>query len=281
MIRAVASTPHASAPRNDTTPHPKRAPGGAHRDRVERQVAGLVGRQPAAEVATEQDCPWVGRDARGLGELGDRRPDLDLGDGATGSAPDRDQCGAARRWPAELAIPVVSVSGDEGRLGETLDVLDERRPAVDAALVRPRGRAGRPAVAVVDEVDRGRFLAGDIGRRGRDERDGHVAAGPLSRVALAERAFEGDPGGAMLGPDVQDDPVGADRAGREDRAVEHEMWPGRHQRPVLGAHGLALGAIGQDHGAAGRALGDRRATCVRPGSPRRPAPAGRSRRGCR
>ena len=58
---------------------------------------------------------------------------------------------------------------DEGGVGEALDVLDERRPAADAALERPR-RGGRgPRVGLVDEVDGGRFLAGDVAIRSRDD----------------------------------------------------------------------------------------------------------------
>ena len=60
----------------------------------------------------------------------------------------------------------------------------------------------------------------------------------------------------MLGTDIKDDVAGANRSRSEQRTVDHEVRPGRHQRAVLETQRLALGAVRQHHRAAGGALGD-------------------------
>ena len=64
-------------------------------------------------------------------------------------------------------------------------------------------------------------------------------------------------GGSMLRADVEDDLVGIDRIRGEDRAVDHEVRSVGHERPVLEAGRLALGAVHDDDRPAARALGDR------------------------
>ena len=103
---------------------------------------------------------------------------------------------------------------------------------------RRRRRAG---VAVVDEVDGGGLLAGDVGGRRVDDPGRQPDVGPL-----ADRAAEREAGVAVLGSDVELDPVGADGVGRDQRAVEDEMRPKAEQRPVLRAQRLALGAVDED-----------------------------------
>jgi hypothetical protein len=37
----------------------------------------------------------------------------------------------------------------------------------------------------------------------------------------------------VFDPDIKDDAVGANRARREQRSIDHQVRPGRHQRSVL------------------------------------------------
>src|SRR5258708_4980908 len=105
----------------------ERAAGRPQRDRVERHVPAPLGREPAAEIAAEQDgLSIVRRGPRtGLaGQLADRRPDLDLADAVATGAADRDERAARSRVTTELPEPAVPEPPDQGRGGEALDVLD-------------------------------------------------------------------------------------------------------------------------------------------------------------
>ena len=61
----------------------------------------------------------------------------------------------------------------------------------------------------------------------------------------------------MFTADIEDDVVGTNRARGEQRAVDHEVRPGRHQRSVLEAERLTLGPVREHDRVSGRALGDR------------------------
>ena len=77
---------------------------------------------------------------------------------------------------------------------------------------------------------------------------------------LGDRAAEREAGVAVLGSDVELDPVGADGVGGDQRPVEDEMRPKAEQRPVLRAERLALGAVDEDDRSSagpGGLLGDR------------------------
>ena len=100
-------------------------------------------------------------------------------------AGDRDEGSAARLAAAGLAIPGVAVARDEGNVGERLDVLDERRPSVNAALERPWRHHRGSCVTSVDVVrpqptPRRRHTRAARQRCGRN---GHLRA-------LAERSLE-------------------------------------------------------------------------------------------
>src|SRR2546425_1105080 len=47
----------------------------------------------------------------------------------------------------------------------------------------------------------------------------------------------------VLDTDIEDDVVGANRSRREQRAVDHQVRPGRHQRAILETQRLALRAV--------------------------------------
>ena len=51
---------------------------------------------------------------------------------------------------------------------------------------------------------------------------------------------------AMSGPDVERDPIGADRVGGQDGSVEDEVRPKAEERPILCAERLALRPVGED-----------------------------------
>ena len=108
-----------------------------------------------------------------VGDLAEGRPQLDLPDARSRTARQRDERGAGGIGPPCLAIPARPEPGDERGMSETLDILDERRPAADAALERTWRHDRRPGVALVDEVHGGRFLAGHVAIWRVDEADRH------------------------------------------------------------------------------------------------------------
>ena len=61
----------------------------------------------------------------------------------------------------------------------------------------------------------------------------------------------------MFATDIKDDVVGTNRSRGEQRAIDHQVRPGGHQRAVLEAQWLTLGAVRQHDRAAASALGDR------------------------
>ena len=71
---------------------------------------------------------------------------------------------------ADLAEPFGAVAGDEGDVGEGLDVVDQRRAPVDAALGEVVQVERRFGVASVEPVDQGGGLPGDVAVRGGFER---------------------------------------------------------------------------------------------------------------
>src|SRR4029079_807322 len=155
-----------------------------------------VGADPAAEVAAEQDRlagvgPRAG--ARGSCQLRDRLADLDFMDAGCRGAADGDQRGPGRRAAAGLAVPARPAAADEGRGGEAFDVLDERRAAAAPPLEGAWRRRRRAGIALVDEVDRRRLLAGDVCGRGVDDPERQPDVGPLR-----DRAAEREAGGAGL-----------------------------------------------------------------------------------
>ncbi len=90
-------------------------------------------------------------------------------------------------------------------------------------------------------MDRRGLLAGDVGVGGVDQVDRDPQVAPL-----AERAPDRFPRVPMARADVQRDPVSADRVGRQQRAVEHQVRPEPEEGPILGAQRLAFRAVGHD-----------------------------------
>src|SRR5439155_24581002 len=74
----------------------------------------------------------------------------------------RDQTDPVSLPLAEILIPGSAATSDQGGERETLDVLEQRRPAANTAFERPRRGRGRPGVTGIDEIHRRRFLAGHV-----------------------------------------------------------------------------------------------------------------------
>jgi hypothetical protein len=145
---------------------------------------------------------------------------------------------------AELAEPVRPEAQDLGQVGQRLDVVDQGRGAVDAALERPWRRAGGHGRPSVQPVDQRRLLAGDVSRWDGRQPDRHAG---LRAAALGQGLPDGvERGGGGL-VDADDHLAGADRGSRQQRAVEHQVWGHGEQQLVLAAAGLALGAVDHHH----------------------------------
>ena len=107
-----------------------------------------------------------------------------------------------------------------------------------------RRRGDRPRVAVVEEVHhRGRF-AGHVACRccGQADADALVAR------TLGDGVIHGLERSQVVRAHIEDQLVRADRAGRQQAAVDHQVRPRGHQQPVLVAARLAFRAVGDDHG---------------------------------
>jgi hypothetical protein len=87
------------------------------------------------------------------------------------------------------------------------------------------------------------FLAGDIARRCSDEIDRNGGCERLAGGTLEERALHAVASRGVLGADVQDDAVRADRIGRQLGTVQYEVRPAGDEASILDAEGLALCAV--------------------------------------
>jgi hypothetical protein len=106
--------------------------------------------------------------------------------------------------------PGRAVAGDEGHVGERLDVLHERGQAADAAFEDRRAFEGWLGQAAADPAGQGRFLAGqEPWWRGHQFDRDPVTAG---RGPLGERS--GQQAMQLIVPvHIQAGPLGTDRAG--------------------------------------------------------------------
>ncbi len=128
-------------------------------------------------------------------------------------------------------------------MGQRLDILHERRATGDPALRRPRRDEGRLARSAVEHADERGLLAGEeAAGRGHDADPRAVAPFAQGDLGRAQRP----PG---LRRDGDDDLAGPDGVRGGERAVEHGVRRALEQQTVLGAHRLALGAVGHDHAA--------------------------------
>ena len=146
------------------------------------------------------------------------------------------------------AKPVRAVARDERHVRERLDVADEGRAVVDAALERSRRHGRRQRGLAVDVGDRGGLLAADVAARRRDDAQGGPAV--ARRAALVDGAQRRGPHPRVRALDVEHHLVGADRGGGDHGAVDHEVRRVGEQDGVLAAGRLALRAVGDDHGPA-------------------------------
>jgi hypothetical protein len=74
---------------------------------------------------------------------------------------------------------------------------------------------------------------------------------------LGECTLQGGHGRSVVLTDEQHDVVGADARGREEGAVDDEVGAALHEQAVLEAERLALGSVGEEHGASTATSGDR------------------------
>ena len=174
--------------------------------------------------------------------------------GPRDGAAERDQHGARLLGRAELAEPVGAEAGDQGDVGERLDVLDECRAG--RRTPRSNGRGGTKRGlrgAAVQPLHERRLLAGDEALGGGDELDARCARPPRARSAIAAATL------ACAAAAPRPTAITILRAptarGRGHGAVEHEMRVDAQEQRVLVARGLALDAVGDDD---------------RAGAPRRP-----------
>ena len=111
------------------------------------------------------DLAAVGRAAReALDDLAGRDPELDLVvAGALDAARDRDDLRPGRLLGPEVLEPLGAVVDDVGDVGEGLDVVDQRRAAVEALDRGERGLQARVAALALERVEQRRLLAADVG----------------------------------------------------------------------------------------------------------------------
>ena len=246
--RDLGQRAHPVARHRDHDPRAQTAAGPAQRRRRpgERRPQ-RVGRHPGAEVPADEHRREVG--AVGTGQLQHvAEPRRRAGSRTPRAAPTAPESvtsvvPGSSRVPAD-AEPVGAEAADQREVAERLDVLHERRPAVDAAFERPGRHERRLRVAAVQPVDERGLLAGHVAVRSADHADRAPRRSRTARRSAIARSSTGCTDRAAL--DAQDHLARADDLGREHGAVEHEVRRVAHQHDVLEARRLALGAV-RDH----------------------------------
>ena len=120
-----------------------------------RRAAG----EPALDLAA------LGRPARQLADevaAGDAQLDLVVA-GPLDVARDRDDLRAGGLLGAERLEPVGALLDDQRDVAERLDVVDQRRPLVEALVRGERGLQARVAALALERVEQRRLLAADVG----------------------------------------------------------------------------------------------------------------------
>src|ERR1019366_5689997 len=131
-----------------------------------------------------------------------------------------------------------TVTGDERELREGLDVMYECRPSAEPAFREPGRLAGGSRCAILDPVHDSAGFTGDEPVRGGHDLDpdplraGPAALGCGSVHDLTDRVMHDNHHLAS-----------ANYPGCEDRPVQHQLWRPGEQDLILGARGLALGAV--------------------------------------
>ena len=145
------------------------------------------------------------------------------------------------------------MAGDERDVAERLDVVDDRRQAVHAALGGERRAGGDGAAQPLQAAQQGGLLADDVGAGALD--DGHVEGEAGAEDVLAEQARLARPrdgvverglGARVLGADEDEAVLGADRVAGERDALEQQRRVALHQDLVDVGAGVALVAVGDD-----------------------------------
>src|SRR5580704_16514271 len=221
----------------------ERIPLAAQRFGVERQPPCSTRLDPPTEISTEQYRVGIRCDAaRGIDDVGECQAEWDLDQHRLGNgAADGDERGPGRVPDAEGAKPFIAESRDHRDVSERLDILHQRRTAVDPALVRTRWDRRGERYPSVDEVHRGGLLAGNVANRCAHQTDPSA----LGSGTLGDCAVHRLDRTCMVGADVQDDVIGADRTCGEDRSVDDEVRTLLHEHAILPAQGFSLTAVGE------------------------------------
>ena len=181
-------------------------------------------------------------------ELARRDPQLDLVVARPLHAPgDRDHLGPRRLLGAEALEPVGAVVDDVGEVGERLDVVDQRRAAVEALDGRKRRLQPRVAALALERVEERRLLAADVraGAAMDDELDlraGVEDVGPqvVGVVCLGHRPVEHVRDLPVLAADEDERLPGADRDRRDRNSLDQLVRVLHHQLAVLERARLGL-----------------------------------------
>ena len=268
---------------------------------VSSRDAGQDAAERAADLHRLDRCGRrAGRRRRSSQSSRTRHAERDLVDARAGEAlVEADELRAGgRAVGAEGAVGVGAAGGDEGDVAERLDVVDDGRHAVDAALGRERRARRDRAAQALQAGEQRRLLADDVGAGALD--DGHVEGEAAAEDVGAEQALLAGPRGRGLERGLEsgyserheDEAVlGADRVAREGQALEQQLRVALHQVLVDVGARVALVAVGDDellvalggarrsaHLVPGREAGAAAAADARPPRPRRAAPRGRARR---
>ena len=129
---------------------------------VQNQIPGGADLQPRAEVAAdEHGANGVRRTARRDEELAQRRAEFDLVHARHFHRTRQgDERGSRLARRAGFAEPLGAVACDQRKVGERLEILDERRAARDAALERTRRDERRLCRTAVEKSYERTLLSG-------------------------------------------------------------------------------------------------------------------------
>ncbi len=190
----------------------------------------------------------LGAAGEAVDQLAGRDPELDLVvAGTADAAGDRDDLGPGRLLGAEALEPVGALGDDPRHVGERLDVVDQRRPAVEA-LDRREGRLQpRVAALALERVQQRRLLAADVGAGAAVDDQLEVAVGAEDvRPQVARLVRFGDRGVedvglvVVLAADEDEGVAGVGGEGGDRDPLDQLVRVALHQLAVLEGAGLGL-----------------------------------------
>ncbi len=192
--------------------------------------------------------PGIGAAGEAEDQLAGRDPQLDLVvAGAAHAAGDRDDLGPRRLLGAEALEPVGALGDDPRHVGEGLDVVDQRRPAVEALHRRERRLQARVAALALERVEQRRLLAADVGAGAAvdDQLEVAVAAEDVrSQVArlirFGDRGVEDVGLEVVLAADEDEGVAGVGGEGGDRDPLDQLVRVALHQLAVLEGAGLGL-----------------------------------------